>query len=217
MILNFEIVHQNEDFLVINKPAGLSFHNDREQSGTFTRLTQQLGYNLWPVHRLDKITSGILLFAKKREVATQLGKMFEQKEIQKVYYAISDKKPKKKQGKIIGDIQKSRGGSWKLLKSRLNPAITRFNSLSLIPGKRIFRIEPTTGKTHQIRVALKSQGSPIIGDQRYGGTAADRAYLHAYSISFLWQGQQVLFYCQPSEGELFLLPQVKLSIEKFEH
>ncbi len=202
------LIYQNNDFLVVDKPAGLSFHNQQNQPGLHTLLKAQLGYDIWPVHRLDKLTSGLLIFAKSQKIASDLGKMFEQRKINKTYIALSDKKPKKKQGSIIGDMKKSRGGSWKLTQTKENPAKTHFISYSLIPGIRLFWITPSTGKTHQIRVALKSIGAPILGDQRYSKSSADRGYLHAYRLTFLWRGEKSEIISPPNSGEYFLLDKI---------
>lgn len=213
---NFETISETDDYLIINKPANLSFHDDSNRQGLFNRVKEINGGVLWPVHRLDKLTSGLLILAKNQASAANLGRLFEQKQISKTYLAISDNKPDKKQGKIIGDMKKSRNGSWKLCRNMQNPAITRFKSHSLLPGKRIFWVTPETGKTHQIRVALKSLGAPILGDIRYKGTPADRGYLHAYKLSFTWQDRVVTYSCLPKEGEYFLDPALKSSISHFE-
>jgi len=210
---DLQIVFQHSDFLIVNKPANLSFHNDKEEIGCFNQLKDQLEVNLWPVHRLDKITSGLLIVAKSKMAATQLGQMFEQHKINKTYLAISDKKPKKKQGTITGDMKKSRSGSWKLCHSKTNPAITSFKSQSIQAGIRLFKITPKTGKTHQIRVALKSLGSPILGDSRYGGTNSDRGYLHAFRLIFEWKGKSVDVQIYPDFGKYFL--EAQTVIENF--
>ncbi|MGR5488912.1 pseudouridine synthase, partial [Vibrio alfacsensis] len=77
------------------------------------------------VHRLDKMTSGLLILAKRAEVAAQFSRLFEQRDIDKYYLAIGSKKPKKKQGSIIGDMERSRRSSWKLVNSKNNPAVTQ--------------------------------------------------------------------------------------------
>jgi len=205
----FNVIYENDDFLAIDKPANSSFHNQDETLGVNCLLKKQLELDIWPVHRLDKLTSGILLFAKNKSAAKQFGQLFEQKKILKTYIALSDKKPKKKQGTIVGDMQKSRSGSWKLCKTNLNPAKTHFKSHSLVPKIRLFWITPTTGKTHQIRVALKAIGAPILGDKRYSGNEADRGYLHACRLMFDWNNVQIDIRCQPTFGKYFLLNEFK--------
>lgn len=167
-------------------------------------LQQQLGTEqLYLVHRLDKITSGLMVFAKSSAAASVLAQQFSDRTVSKFYLAVSAAKPKRKQGLVSGDMAKARRGSWKLLKRAINPAITQFVSCSLKPGFRLFLLKPTTGKTHQIRVALKSEGAPILGDLTYGGVKADRTYLHAYSLAFSFAGEQYSYINFPEQGEFF--------------
>jgi tRNA pseudouridine32 synthase/23S rRNA pseudouridine746 synthase len=127
--------------------------------------------------------------------------MFENRNVEKYYFAISDRKPKKKQGLIKGDMQKARRGDLKLLKTLENPAITQYFSASIAPGLRLFICKPYTGKTHQIRVALKSQGAPILGDSRYGGTTASRMHLYSYALCFEYQKQrfEIMHLCKTQQ------------------
>ena len=99
---------------------------------------------------------------------------------------------------------KSRRGSYKLVRSLDNPAITQFVSTSIVPGKRLYLCYPITGKTHQIRVALKSVGAPILGDMRYGSSPSDRMYLHCYGLEFQYQDQKIQVECLPTTGTEFL-------------
>lgn len=204
----FSVIKEHDDFIVINKSPGVNFHTEDECPGLFEQVKSSLSSNeLFPVHRLDKITSGIIIFAKNQETASQLSELFRLRQVNKFYLAISDKKPKKKQGLVKGDMEKARRGSWKLCKSRENPAITQFFSQSIKPGLRLFLLKPHTGKTHQIRVALKSVGAPIVGDPLYNdawvAAKADRGYLHAYCLSFSLKNQPYTFVAPPTEGLLF--------------
>ncbi|MBT1062960.1 TIGR01621 family pseudouridine synthase [Bowmanella sp. Y26] len=199
-----EVLYEHDDFLVIDKPAGIGMHQEAEQPGIVTLLSQQLGGQpLWPVHRLDKVTSGALLLAKNAEAAALLSGQFAERQVEKFYLALSDKKPNKKQGAVIGDMQKARRGQWKLLPSKLSPAISQFFSSGLGNGLRLFIIKPRTGKTHQIRVMLKSLGSAILGDSLYAGTPSDRTYLHAFALQFEYQGQQHQIVSVPGYGQYF--------------
>ena len=203
----YSIVDQTDDFLLIDKSPGVSIHKDQQASGLVMQVQQDLGLSeLYPVHRLDRITSGLLLLAKNRAAAAELSMQFQNHQVVKFYLALSDKKPKKKQGLVKGDMAKARRGSWKLVKSMENPAITQFFSRSVEPGLRLFLLKPLTGKTHQIRVVLKSVGAPIIGDQRYHEhteVESDRGYLHAYYLAFAFQGKDYHYRCIPRVGELF--------------
>lgn len=206
--MKIDIVFENEDFLLVNKPAGLSFHSE-DGPGLVVMLCKQLGVEqLYSVHRLDKMTSGLLILAKRSETANALSRCFEERRIEKFYLAISMRKPKKKQGWIKGDMGASRRGSYKLLSTNENPAITQFVSTALRTHERFFLIKPHTGKTHQIRVALKSLGSPIAGDIRYAASdeakQEDRGYLHAYALRFTLEGEVFSFVSAPDSGERFL-------------
>lgn len=204
-----EILDACDDFLVVHKPCGIGMHNERKPEATtlgiISLLREQCGTeDLYPVHRLDKVTSGVLLVAKNPSANRELSQQFESRQTQKYYLALSSSKPAKKQGAIVGDMQPSRRGAWKLVRSRDNPAVTHFFSHSIAPGLRGFIVKPTTGKTHQIRVALKSVGAPIVGDTRYGGADADRTYLHAWQLEFQWQGERRVYRAQPEDGALFV-------------
>ena len=95
-----------------------------------------------------------------------------------------------------------------LLKSADNPAVTQFHSCALEVGERGFLLKPHTGKTHQLRVALKSLGSPIAGDLRYAhahdAKLEDRGYLHAYALRFEYNDKKYLFVSKPKEGSRYL-------------
>lgn len=197
-------VFEHADFFVFDKPAGTSFHSE-DGAGFFAQLTETYPTEtLFPAHRLDKITSGLLLVARNKPAAQQLGELFESHAIKKTYIALTDQKPSKKQGTITGDMQRTRDGNWKLLHSKKNPAITRFTSHSLAPNLRLFILQPQTGRTHQLRVMMKALGSPIIGDLRYGGTAADRGYLHAQRLQFDWNGEAIDILNTFDTGALFI-------------
>jgi len=201
------ILYQNDRFVVTVKDAGENFHSE-EEAGFVVRVSAQLGIPLYSVHRLDKMTSGLLILAKSSEAAAEFTRMFEERQIEKYYLAISTRKPKKKQGWIKGDMAKARRGDYKLLTTMDNPAITQFLSASLRPNERVFLIKPHTGKTHQIRVALKSLGAPITGDERYAqadeARKEERGYLHAYALRFSFDGEAFSFVLPPEEGERFL-------------
>jgi tRNA pseudouridine32 synthase/23S rRNA pseudouridine746 synthase len=196
------IVYEHADFVVIDKPAGIVMHDAK--CGIISLFSSQHPDIKWHlVHRLDTETSGCLLLAKSSRAAAAISTLFAERAINKYYLAISDKLPKKKQGLVKGDMKKARDGKLMLTNFNENPAITQFFSTSLKAGARAFICKPHTGKTHQIRVALKSLGSPILGDSRYGKSAADRMYLHSFALCFSYQGENIEVYCPPVKGTLF--------------
>lgn len=216
----FTVLDLQPEFIVISKSPGVDVHQDGEVAGICERVASALGISKpYLVHRLDKVTSGLLLLARDSESCAELSKLFREKEIQKYYLALADKKPKKKQGWIKGDMERSRRSSWKLLNSQKNPAVTQFFSFSVKPGLRAFILKPRTGKTHQLRVAMKSLGAPICGDPLYSEHAHslsyDRTYLHAYILSFVLHGQVYRYQDIPSIGGLFNLEEFKAISEQW--
>lgn len=198
----FDILFIHSDFVVINKHPNVSVHKDDGETMLVAEIARALEMpSLYLVHRLDKMTSGILLLARTAEAASRLAGKFAHREMDKYYLAIGSKKPKKKQGLVGGDMQRSRRSSWKLMPTQINPAITQFFSMAGEAGQRLFLCKPYTGKTHQIRVALKSVGSAIVGDPIYNSADndADRGYLHAYALRFSYQNEVFEIVCDPRD------------------
>lgn len=215
LIKMYKTIAQYPDFIVVEKPAGLNFHDEGDiGSGLHSLVKQQLQNQqqtsdnkceLYPVHRLDKMTSGLVIFAKNLDCAQVFGQLFSEHQVEKYYLAISDKKPNKKQGLIKGDMGKSRRGMFKLLRTMENPAITQFFSYPVANKQRLYLLKPHSGKTHQLRVALASIGAPIVGDPLYYSTSpADRGYLHAFALRFNYLGESFEFTSLPTSGDFYL-------------
>lgn len=215
------ILFENQHVIAINKHAGQSFHGSPGTTGYFQKMKNILmddhfrsvsGVDLCPAHRLDAITSGVLLFAKSKDSARELQELFSQDGcVHKYYVALSNRKPRKKMGTISGTMVKARRGSYKLTRDLgHNPSVTRFISKKITVcgelGKHplyMFLLKPITGKTHQIRVAMKSLGSPVLGDERYGmkadASCEERAYLHCAAIRCVVQGERIEIISDPFE------------------
>jgi tRNA pseudouridine32 synthase/23S rRNA pseudouridine746 synthase len=210
------IIAQQADYFLIEKPAGLGFHQENGEIGLVDAVRALLPEDqrsaLFPVHRLDRLTSGLVLFARSAAAAKEFGERFANGGIDKLYLALSARSPSKKQGWIKGAMLKGRNGSWRLAASGGPWAVTQFFSYGLAntesKGLRLFVVRPRSGRTHQIRVALKSLGSPILGDSRYAGPPADRGYLHAWALRFEWQGEMHSYQLAPSSGSAFVDPQL---------
>ncbi len=205
----YRIVAEEDDFIVINKSAGVHFHSQAGRPGLVAQLSRDTGQKRHPVHRLDTVTSGLMVFARTAQTARSFSNLFAVHGVQKYYLALAEGKPKKKQGRVTGDMAKARRSRYKLLRSMERPAVTQFFSKSLVPGLRMYLLKPLTGKTHQLRVAMGSLGTPILGDSLYGGKESDRAYLHAWYLEFSLHGRRYTFSALPDQGELFKEVQVR--------
>lgn len=210
-----KIVHESDILVVVHKAPGIGFHSEGCTPGIVKLLKSGFSMeNIYPVHRLDKVTSGLMVFGRGKKVARELSEIIQKGAFEKYYLALSSKKPKKKQGMIRGDMIRSRRGSWKLLPTWNNPAVTQFMSRSIEKNLRLFLLKPLTGRTHQLRVAMKSLGSPVLGDPLYDGSknsgsrveveGRDRTYLHAFALRFELRGVLHTFQEPPETGCLFL-------------
>ncbi|MDQ8023516.1 MAG: pseudouridine synthase [Moraxellaceae bacterium] len=215
--MSVRVVARHAGLIVFAKPAGMSFHAEGGESGFMAAARAASGVDsLHAVHRLDRITSGLVLCATDAEAARELSTQFASAQVEKYYLALSARKPAKTQGWVKGHMEKGRGGNWRLVAGQgqergqgqeqgVGPfAVTQFFSYGLGEGRRLFVVRPRTGRTHQIRVALKSLGSPILGDARYGGAEADRGYLHAWTLRLLWRGESLNWTVPPDEGSAFV-------------
>ena len=197
-----KVIFEDEYLICALKQSGIEHHGP----GVVMAQMKEIKESIYGVHRLDRETSGLMLFAKNKEIAKSLSELFEKHLILKMYIGVSDKKPSKKQGNIKGDLVKSRGGSYRLTRTLLNPSQTKFISFKIGESNFWgFSLFPKTGKTHQLRVVLKSIGSVILGDLRYGSDAkTDRLHLHATGLSFKLNEVNYEFFEYPEDGDQFL-------------
>lgn len=185
-----EVLFEDEHLLIANKPFGIKTHpNQPGETGTFFNNVQaylaQKQERGYIVHRLDKETSGVVLFAKNPLVLPILGRLLEQKEIKRTYQAIV-------KGIVTRDqtinlaIGRDRHDRRKRVVDPRNgqTAITHVKVIKPLTQKTALECQLETGRTHQIRVHLQAIGHPIIGDPLYG-KPADRLYLHAKQIELL--------------------------------
>ncbi|MBC6904774.1 RNA pseudouridine synthase [Saccharophagus sp. K07] len=201
----YTILDNQPEFLILSKNPGVAVQGNIGGESLLDLVRRDLQLpEVYPVHRLDLATSGVLVLAKTTRANRELSMTFQDRKVQKHYLAISAKKPAKKQGWVIGDMEKSRNGNYRLSRTMNNPARTALRSFAWEEGRRIWVLRPLTGKTHQLRVAMKSLSAPIIGDERYGGQMADRLYLHAWRLGFPFEGQWFEYKAEPSSGQFFL-------------
>jgi len=159
----YRIQLQHKDFMVINKRPGIGMHDDAGEPGLVNRVRMDTGLDLYPVHRLDKMTSGLVLLARTAEANRALSMAFAAREVSKQYLALSDRKPKKKQGWVKGDMEKGRGGSWMLSRTQDNPAIRAWeppsSGMSVTAARWRIAVICTPGASPspwQVRVSISS-------------------------------------------------------------
>jgi len=188
------ILYQDRDLIAINKPAGLlSVTSPKsKEPHALGILRDQLSrrnksIRLWPVHRIDRDTSGVLLFATSREMREAV--MKEWKTAEKTYLAIVEGCPKPATGTIDQPLRPDPV----IYQMHVGPhpdakhALTHFTTERSVGQRTLLRVELETGRQHQIRAHLAWLGHPVVGDQRYG-TAGARMGLHALRLSITKPG-----------------------------
>jgi 23S rRNA pseudouridine955/2504/2580 synthase len=196
------IIHEDDDIYVLNKPAGLAVQGGsrtaRHIDAMLMGLEAELGERPRLVHRLDRDTSGILVVAKRRSVAANLGKLFSTRSVLKVYWAAVKGVPKPAQGKIDAALIKAEGPQGDRVraataadKDASQRATTYYAVIDkAAPTLAWVSLKPVTGRQHQLRAHMALIGHPILGDDKYGGTEglpgtiARKLHLHARRIAF---------------------------------
>lgn len=225
--MSLRILHTDTDLVAIDKPAGLLVHPsllDAHEERTALQLLQhQTGERLYPLHRLDKATSGVLLFARNGRAAREWGKAFESGAVAKQYLALVRGWPAES-GEI--DYALARDPELPSAGQPRVPAITRYRRLQCFewpfrvdkgahPSSRyaLVQVEPLTGRRHQIRRHFKHIAHPLVGDTTHGKGEHNRAvaawlgvqrlWLHAASVE-LPNGLRVEAPCGPEWAPLLL-------------
>jgi 23S rRNA pseudouridine1911/1915/1917 synthase len=168
-----EIIFENEDFIALNKPAGMLSIPDREQSQPSLKdmLINRLG-SIFTVHRLDKDTSGIIIFAKTAASHQWLNKQFEARETKKIYGGLVQGKLAAAQGTVSVPIIEHPGKNGSMVTAKKGKeAVTDFEVLEEFGQYSWVQFRIHTGRTHQIRVHAKYLGHPIVCDPVYGNAA----------------------------------------------
>jgi 23S rRNA pseudouridine1911/1915/1917 synthase len=169
--MKLDIIYEDQDIVALNKPSGLLSIPDR-YNNTIPCLYHEVAKHyekLFVVHRLDKDTSGLILFAKNEESHKHLSQQFEGREIEKYYYAIVNGKPLQDSGSIIAALAEHplhKGRMSVQKKGRF--AHTDYVVEKVWNGYALLKLRIHTGRTHQIRVHMQHLGTPIVSDVFYG-------------------------------------------------
>ncbi|MGB7872974.1 MAG: RluA family pseudouridine synthase [Anaerolineales bacterium] len=203
-----EIIHQDQSIIVLNKPAGLSVLPEGwDPDAAFLRQLLEEKYGrIWVVHRLDKITSGVMLFALTAEAHRGLNRQFEKHQVEKVYQAIVQGVPPWDERNARHMLRTNVGRKHRtvVVHKRGKNSETDFKVLKRGQTEAMIEAYPKTGRTHQVRAHLSALGFPLLGDVLYGASETDlipRPALHAYSLGFTHplSGERLNFIVNPPD------------------
>lgn len=215
-----DIIFEDNQVIAVNKPAGMVVHPGAgNSSGTIVNALlahyppiRHVGEGDRPgvVHRLDKETSGVVIFAKTDKAYKWLVRQFKSRDLKKTYHALVDGHPPTPTGRIEAPIirdEKIRTRMAIGLRGQGKAAISEYFELERFKAHSYLEVHPITGRTHQIRVHLSYIGAPVVGDTVYGrrkpSIEMDRFFLHATSLAVKLPGERVpRFYSAPLPEEL---------------
>lgn len=201
-----DVIFENDDLLVVNKPAGMVVHPAAgHSSGTLVNAVlghdpeiEGIGGEERPgvVHRLDKYTSGLILLAKNERAHRWLQDQFRLRQVEKTYLALVDGKPPTPSGRVeahIGRDPKNRKRMAILSASKGREAISEYKTLASFKNHTLLEFHPLTGRTHQIRLHCAFLKCPIVGDEVYGRKTSTiplaRHFLHAIRLKIVLPGE----------------------------
>jgi len=196
------ILFENDDYLAVDKPEGVLSVAEAGRGGLPELLKDHYAAKLFPVHRLDRGASGVIVFAKNAGAHRRLNGEFDRREVRKTYLALVDGVPAANRGQINAPLREFGSGRMGVDPKRGKPSSTEWKVAERLDGATLLRVHPATGRRHQIRVHFYHIGHPILGDPRYGDRArqerAPRLMLHAQALEFaLPSGERVTVEAPP--------------------
>jgi RluA family pseudouridine synthase len=213
------LLYEDGELIAVNKPAGINTQRTPYQlKGTLEYWVSEYFRKLGSmescrvIHRLDRGTSGVMLFPKDKRAAAWLSARFHDNLIEKSYWALVVGRPERDTWTVDGSIGKIGTARYGIMEGG-RTARTVFRTLASTDGYSLVEARPQTGRTHQIRVHLESSGLPIIGDMTYGGEAAERMMLHCAELKFNDErGQEILITAPLDEAFEGLIRKIDLTI-----
>ena len=221
-----DIVYENDDLIVVNKPAGMVVHPAAgHYSGTLVNAVlgydpdmEGIGGEERPglVHRLDKETSGLIILAKNERAHNWLQDQFRLRKVEKTYLALVDGKPPTPSGRVEAPIGRDPSHRKKMAivqPGKGREAVSEYKTIEAFKHHTLLEFHPHTGRTHQIRLHCQFLGCPIVGDSVYGKhtptLTIDRHFLHAFRLKIILPGEE-----QSHTFEAELPEELKLVLEE---
>ncbi len=182
-----EIIYIDSDIIVCLKPAGLLSEGEGPDS-LLTALSQQCGGQVFPVHRLDRGASGLMVFTRNSKAAAGLSRAVQEKQLKKEYYALISGIPAEKEGEmtdfLFKDSRKGKVFAVKRPRKGVREAHLTYRVLWQAEENTLVRVALDTGRTHQIRVQFSSRGMPLWGDGKYGSRVKGELALFSCGLGF---------------------------------
>lgn len=198
---DLDIIYEDDNFIVINKPAGLlSISTDKVKDRTAYHLVREYlksidkHNKIFVLHRLDKDTSGVLVFCKNEKVRNELQEHWNDIVTKRGYYAVASNLFDKKQDAIVNYIAYNKFNlGYVTSDTSKQKCITTYKVIKENNDLSLLDIDIKTGRKNQIRVTLSDIDHPIVGDKNYGGVKANRLYLYAYELAFKYKNKEYVF------------------------
>jgi 23S rRNA pseudouridine1911/1915/1917 synthase len=204
-----QIIFEDRDILVVNKPYGILSEESERLPSLPAMLREHTGGTIYPVHRLDRTTEGLMVYAKTRAASAQLSASIQRNELTKTYLAVAEGIPE--EAGELHDLlyfDRRKGKSFVVDRERkgVKPAVLRYTRLSTAETEgtavSLIRIRLVTGRTHQIRIQFASRRMPLVGDRRYGShIRSENIALCACELTLPHpiSGEELRFTCAPTE------------------
>ncbi|MGZ5424087.1 MAG: RluA family pseudouridine synthase [Candidatus Aminicenantales bacterium] len=197
------VLFETDDYIAVDKPEGVVSLAEAGLGGLPELIKPHYPGKLFPVHRLDRGASGVIVFAKNAAAHRHLNGEFDRREVRKTYLAVVDGVTSSNHGQINAPLREFGSGRMGVDPKRGKPSSTEWKLAERLDGATLVRVSPATGRRHQIRVHLYHIGHPILGDLRYGDRARQerfpRLMLHALSLEFtLPSGERITVEAPPS-------------------
>ena len=207
--IKLPILYEDDDCMVIDKPAGVLTHSKgafNPEATVATFITPKLhgldGERGGIVHRLDRITSGVIICAKTPDALSWLQKQFSQRKTKKTYRAVVEGRLTPQKAIIDMPIERNpKQPQTFRVGAHGKPAQTAYTVIATNGTFSLVELKPITGRTHQLRVHLRHLGHPIVGDTLYGARSAVRVYLHAQNLEITLPNRQRHVFTSPMPSE----------------